>query len=257
MNVVHVFLLICVHCVVIGTGKLIHSPLLKEPFEYEDENYDIIEGDILVKKGLGRNAMTDPAKHWPDRTIPYEINGTYNEDEMGWLMKGINSYNERTCIRIIPKTEEHENWIVIGNDKPGCFAYLGFRNQGPQVVNLGHGCLWNEATPVHELLHACGIDHEHNRADRDEYVKILWENIQEDQKHNFKKVDPNLYSDYGIEYNYDSVMHYWDTAFSKDPSLKSFETLKPYDGPFGDAIGWADSDIEKLHRMYECTSRFG
>jgi hypothetical protein len=125
-----------------------------------------------------------------------------------------------------------------------------------QQINFGCGCLRDVATPVHELLHTCGLAHEHNRADRDEYVKIKWENIEEKMKYNFYKVNSTEYSDYGVPYNYKSVMHYPLNAFAKHPKLQSMETLKPNDGIMGYDIGWADSDVEKLHLMYNCTSRF-
>jgi len=33
-------------------------------------------------------------------------------------------------------------------------------------------------TAVHEIGHSLGYYHEHARSDRDEFVKILWENVK-------------------------------------------------------------------------------
>ena len=44
------------------------------------------------------------------------------------------------------------------------------------MVYLGTGCE-NKGTILHELLHLLGFYHEHNRADRDTYLRIYEQNI--------------------------------------------------------------------------------
>lgn len=49
-----------------------------------------------------------------------------------------------------------------------------------KVINLDRasGCL-NEAIIQHETLHSLGFFHEHNRPDRDDFVKINFDNAPE------------------------------------------------------------------------------
>ena len=61
---------------------------------------------------------------------------------------------------------------------------------------------------MHELGHAIGFQHEQKRPDRDDYVTILLENVQSGKTHNFNKMSTAYVNDFGIVYDYKSVMHY-------------------------------------------------
>ena len=66
-------------------------------------------------------------------------------------------------------------------------------------------CVVQFGTPVHEIGHTLGLLHQHVRSDRDDWIKVMYENInnfywsQFDIKVNTRNVVP---------YNYGSVMHY-------------------------------------------------
>lgn len=59
-----------------------------------------------------------------------------------------------------------------------CWSYVGKQNTGNQSLSIGQWCD-HHGTVVHEILHALGFWHEHSRYDRDDYVTIIWENIEE------------------------------------------------------------------------------
>ena len=58
---------------------------------------------------------------------------------------------------------------------------MQYAGTGSQEISLGTGCN-NTGIVMHEMMHAVGFWHEQARYDRDQYVEILWENIQPGNK---------------------------------------------------------------------------
>ncbi|PRD34355.1 UNVERIFIED_CONTAM: Astacin-like metalloprotease toxin 1 [Trichonephila clavipes] len=105
----------------------------------------------------------------------------------------------------------------------GCF-FEGVSNCTPRI-SLGMGCR-DFGTVLHELMHAIGFEHEHNRPDRDNYLIIHRENIHPDAKNQFRKLSYNRYQWIEFEIDYDSVMMYDSYAFSKNNGI----TIERKDG---------------------------
>ena len=79
-------------------------------------------------------------------------------------------------------------------------------------INLSSPPLNQHHTIVHELGHAIGFHHEHQRPERDSYVQILWNNVNSNMRFNFNKISSNEVEDKGVKYDYRSVMHYGKTV---------------------------------------------
>jgi len=70
------------------------------------------------------------------------------------------------------------------------------------------------------MLHTLGLDHEHKRPDRDEFVTVVLDKIQRGKEYNFEKNSDDYFD---LPYDYGSVLHYSRNHFSIDGS----DTLIP------------------------------
>lgn len=144
------------------------------------------------------------------------------------------------------------NFNFQGEDG-GCYSSVG-RRGGRQTLNyqiypLDTGC-FRIGTIVHEFLHALGFYHQQSTYDRDDFVTIVEENIQDGKQHNFNKYLTTTVTDFGVRYDYDSVMHYSSLAFSKNGEM----TIVPKDpnAAIGQRLKLSDADILKLNIKYNC-----
>ena len=61
---------------------------------------------------------------------------------------------------------------------------------------------------IHEIGHALGLWHEHQRPDRDDSIEILSYNIVSKFLNMFLKYPDRMVDTKGVSYDYTSVMHY-------------------------------------------------
>ncbi|KAF4071868.1 hypothetical protein AMELA_G00267830 [Ameiurus melas] len=183
----------------------------------DSDEPELVEGDIAVSVDNERNAdpCTSRGCMWPKSTdgkvyVPYVILNQYSSTELQVIKRGLDSFASFSCIRFTPRTNQRD-YISI-ESRNGCYSYIG-RLGNAQTVSLARsGCVYYH-TVQHELLHALGFNHEQTRSDRDSYIRVGWENIQSGMEHNFNKIAT---LNQGTPYDYNSVMQYHRTAFSKN-----------------------------------------
>lgn len=100
-----------------------------------------------------------------------------------------------------------------------------------------------------------GLSHEQSRSDRDDYIRINFENIEKGLYSQFEKQKTRNEE---AEYDYKSVMQYPSWGFSTDPfekiTMSSVDPLLQYllDE---ERQGLSFKDIKVMNRIYGCSSR--
>ncbi|KAJ8889745.1 hypothetical protein PR048_009246 [Dryococelus australis] len=102
------------------------------------------------------------------------------------LQEAIWTISNVSCVRFIRMKDEqwccrHTSNMKVTAHEGGCYADTGRSIEGqPTIVNLDPAkCFRKLGYILHELLHALGRNHMMTHPDRDQYVSILWDNVEE------------------------------------------------------------------------------
>ncbi|KAI4885801.1 hypothetical protein NFI96_013793, partial [Prochilodus magdalenae] len=206
----------------------------------------LFEGDIAGDPR--RNAIVDETKRWKI-PIPYILTDTLELNAKGVILQALEMYRLKSCVDFKPY--EGESTYISFTKLDGCWSYVGDWQTG-QNVSIGERCD-TKAIVEHELLHALGFYHEQSRSDRDDYVRIWWDQIIEGKEHNFNKYDDSFITDLNTPYDYESIMHYRPLSFNKDPNIPTITTAIPaFNDIIGQRLDFSAIDLERLNRMYDC-----
>ena len=184
----------------------------------------VLEGDILLGPpgrapwlyGLvgssgfqkGAVALKKASYRWPGGVIPYVIDATVSANKRNYIAWAISEVGQ-TALKLRPRSAADRDYVRFVRGNGSCSSYLG-RIGGAQPIQVG-AC--GRGSVVHEILHAAGFYHEQSRGDRDDFITVVWDEIERAHHSAFRKRGSRG-KDIG-PYDYGSVMHYGNRAFSK------------------------------------------
>ncbi|XP_023212189.1 astacin-like metalloprotease toxin 5 [Centruroides sculpturatus] len=213
-------------------------------------NPDLFQGDIIgVEDNDVRNAIPNLSARWPNGVVPYIVDYSLMAQShlISQAMQHIMSVTG-SALKFVKRTHESNYIRMFAGD--GCYSHVG-RTGGAQPLSLGKGCHF-VGTIIHELLHACGFYHEQNRSDRDQYLVIHWNNIQQGMESQFALLQPHQNKIFNA-FDYNSIMIYGEFAFSKVPNR--LPTMQDKTGrhrltePYSKS-GMTSSDVERIKKLY-------
>ncbi|XP_062556317.1 zinc metalloproteinase nas-14-like [Armigeres subalbatus] len=237
----------------IGTLLLVSGVVSANNFHYHpyEELGQKQHGDLVIQQVYSpeSQATKNLINVWPNRTIPYLFEESIDENQQAIILSAMEAIQDVSCIRFIPKLENHINYVLITADASGCWSSLGMHG-GEQYMNLDpRGCMQKGAV-LHQLMHVLGFIHPSSRPDRDLFVKVELDNVNLYEQSQFDQVEPGAFDDFGMTYDYDSILHRSGLAFSATGQ----HTIIPLheEVVLGQRETLSFKDIRKLNRSY-CT----
>jgi hypothetical protein len=219
-------------------------------FRLED-GLAVAQGDLIV--GALVNQDIDPEnvnssfvvlpyfKLWPSSVIPFYIEPDLVNSER--VLQALALF-DGTAIQFVPYTDQNAALVfTVGSEN--CKSYVGYIGK-LQPILLSPDCKPDDI--AHEILHALGFIHEQNRSDRDNFISVLADNIQEGHIENFEILPNEFMTVSGLTpFDFESLMIYPDWMFAKSGSptmrSKSGQRIEP-------SKGLSQLDRDRLNQAY-------
>ncbi|CAM4852855.1 unnamed protein product [Rotaria socialis] len=224
---------------------------------------NLFEGDMLFpssknpfNRGVAQRGSSVP---WTDGIVPYEFAPGYTPTQVEFIIAAMHqlerliAINNVQCIMFRPRISSDPYYIRVTNGN-GCSSYIG-QNTGVtmnRTVTLNYPGCFVQAIIMHELLHTLGFFHEQSRPDRDEYIRVNYENVILGMERNFEKYDNSIADTLNTPYDYGSVMHYPNNGFSSN-GLPTIEPLQP-NVTIGQRANLSAIDIQEVRILYNCSA---
>ncbi|XP_047543093.1 uncharacterized protein LOC125075396 [Vanessa atalanta] len=174
-------------------------------------------------------------------------------------MTTLSSFAFKTCLEFHPILgEPQQNLHIMVFENPRgirkCTIDMeGHAKEEPHRIILGYDCLHSPQIDM-LVMKALGFPFEHNRASRDVFIDVQFENIEPGSIPFFtkeRKLPPELRV---MPYDINSVMHFGEREFSKNGHRTII--LKNYNAK-QNRIGLTKNDLRKIEIIYgpECQKR--
>jgi len=201
---------------------------------------------------------------WPGGIVPFTIHSSIALNAptaVAAIQSAVSHWNSTpTKIRLVPKKATHFNHVeFILSVYKGfrCTSKIGMQG-GRQTINCGVGALaltLSSGTIVHEIGHAIGLKHEHQRFERDDFVTFddfVAFYVAGAKQGDYAQLGPPYYLPVG-KYDIKSVMHYRTQTVTLDGKTYAyFKPKKPKltPGQFGSQGTLTARDIATVNTLY-------
>lgn len=170
------------------------------------------------------SSIINPIYTWPKGIIPYVIESGHAYSSA--ILQAMQEWSSKTSIEFVPYTNQNQGaYLYFMKNAGKNESYVGRR------FDSGYQNIWiNSSNPgiaMHEIGHAIGLIHEHQRSDASQDIIVYENNIKPDWVQWFR---PYSLPHYCLNrFNYNSIMSYGSDDCLKD-GVNGYSMVKREDG---------------------------
>ena len=224
-----------------GTGSVIVQGDMKFP---EDQ----LSGG---QKALYGYAVMKEERLWPDGIIWYQYEDGLDESIKTAFENGVKTWNDKVKFQWKQKAPDQDTYYVFVKRwyEGGGLSTVGrLPEPGKNYQELLLDIDCQTRCLKHEMGHVMGLWHEHSRPDRDQYIKVFYENILPDNRAYF--ITGSLQDSQQLSpFDFDSIMLQGSYYLSKANDRKSLSRLDGSLIEVTDSI--SDQDVLAVNKIWQ------
>lgn len=230
-----------------------------EKLRYQGDEI-IVEDSKDLSKSMQNSWNSDTNKLWHGGILEFYLDRSFSDDEKEDIRKAMKTMENQLaagCLTFHEITDKKPTQQSFLDIQPGdsCGSEVGRQINRGNIIHLNPttNCI-KPGVIMHEIMHSLGARHEHNRPDRDVFVKVNMENVKPDNKIDFK-IQDDSWKTFKTPYDFYSVMSYHENnVHAINPKLSTIDTIIsfPDDHHRKEKTELSPTDIVEISRAYGC-----
>ena len=205
----------------------------------------VLLDDIILDPERFREKCAYYGTKWPHGIVYYDFDSNVTSVNRQRWIDAATEWSSVADVSFIARNTQTD-YVYVRSNSSSNSSWPGVMG-GKQDMLIAS---WDSKFIIcHEIGHALGLGHEHQRSDRDSYIVVYTSNVIADKQDQFVKLTT---TNYGL-YDFDSVMHYSKSAFSGNgqDTMEPLSSYSQYLNTMGQRTHLSSLDKSGMAALYQ------